>query len=419
MMEFAYGYITGNKIYRKGFLSVPDKEIGEVRGTDEETISFFRARFHQAELKVQEIENQVATSLNKGSFLVKLIHFRESLYEFAGLGDFELLINKLNSLEEFLKSLILQNRNKNLEIKRAMLIDLDRLKNHHDLKEASLKVKAIRDKWIKTGLVPDELREEMDYAFKECLDYFYNRKKEFADDRRKMISDYVARYRKIIEKAKVLHKDSGTVQSEISALKTEWRQLPKLPYSLINPLWQEFLSALQVEAPHPDQAKTTEADLHLLNIEKEKIVNKLLEISKNFRMGNVELETLKSAWKKLSPLKNKESRILDKTAMDLFNKLSELDFIMKVASRKRENFVNLKMDQQVSLLIRILKDMVERDRKDLEMANNNAGIIHTSDEKIQKMLGRQVENKVKRIATKTDLLNDLSTGKILISISKT
>ena len=75
-MEHPFGHIVDGKIYRKAFLNFPEREIGEVRESPEESLAFFEERFKTAELKVTEIEKQIASNENKGSFLAKLLHMK-------------------------------------------------------------------------------------------------------------------------------------------------------------------------------------------------------------------------------------------------------------------------------------------------------------------------------------------------------
>ncbi|WP_332911376.1 hypothetical protein [Algoriphagus boritolerans] len=87
-MEHPFGYIKDGKVYLKGFLGRSDREIGEVKENEASTLSYFEARFEQIKDKVTKLKSDIEENQNKGSFLMKLIHLRDSLFETDALGDF-------------------------------------------------------------------------------------------------------------------------------------------------------------------------------------------------------------------------------------------------------------------------------------------------------------------------------------------
>ena len=120
-MQHAFGYIQDGKVFLKGFLGRPDRVIGEVKGDEVSTIRYFDARYTQIEEKVARLKATIDENQNKGSFLMKLIHLKESLYTSDALGDFTVLIDELERQEVFLSEIIQGNRSKNLEIKQALI----------------------------------------------------------------------------------------------------------------------------------------------------------------------------------------------------------------------------------------------------------------------------------------------------------
>ncbi len=140
-MEHPYGYIKDGKVFLKGFLGKSDREIGEVKEDEASTLSYFEARFEQIKEKVDKLKNDIQENQNKGSFLMKLIHLRDSLFESDALGDFIPLIEELNQQEAFLNEIILANRAKNLEVKKALILEAEALKNDTDWKETAEKLK--------------------------------------------------------------------------------------------------------------------------------------------------------------------------------------------------------------------------------------------------------------------------------------
>jgi len=54
----------------------------------------------------------------------------------------------------------------------------------------------------------------------------------------------------------------------------------------------------------------------------------------------------------------------------------------------------------------------------LDKAENNSGIIYSHNRKMQDMLSRQLQMKIRRIETKTALIRDLSDGKIKLMVTE-
>ncbi len=40
-----YGYVKDSKVFLKGYLGYPDRQIGEVKRTEQEAIDYFKNRF--------------------------------------------------------------------------------------------------------------------------------------------------------------------------------------------------------------------------------------------------------------------------------------------------------------------------------------------------------------------------------------
>jgi class 3 adenylate cyclase len=151
-MQHAFGYIQDGKVFLKGFLGRPDRVIGEVKGDEESTILYFETRFTQLEEKVARLKAAIEENQNKGSFLMKLIHLKESLYESDALGDFASLIAELEVQESFLSEIIQENRSKNLALKRELIIEATALQDSTDWKETTEKFKELNVPEFKHGI---------------------------------------------------------------------------------------------------------------------------------------------------------------------------------------------------------------------------------------------------------------------------
>ena len=64
-----YGYVKDSKVFLKGYLDFPDRQIGEVKRTEQEAIDYFKNRFNIVLNKVEQLEQEIDEALNKGSYL--------------------------------------------------------------------------------------------------------------------------------------------------------------------------------------------------------------------------------------------------------------------------------------------------------------------------------------------------------------
>ncbi|WKN42838.1 DUF349 domain-containing protein [Tunicatimonas pelagia] len=226
-----FGFIQDGKIYRNAFLEYPAREIGEVRESEASTIKYFEDRFTMAENKVAQLEQSVEESENKGSYLMKLIHMRESLAKFDALGEYTQLYERLDVIEEKLREIIAQNRIKNLEIKRALIAEAEPFEFSSDWQEATDQLKEVKGKWIKTGAVDEEYQEEIEGRFNEILDNFFQRRKKFFEERKQMMYDRMRRYREINNDLYQLLRapDKQEARERAKELQAAWREVGKIP----------------------------------------------------------------------------------------------------------------------------------------------------------------------------------------------
>ena len=124
-LEIPYGFIKGNDLYLKAWGDLKDRRIGEVKEDGPEAaVTYFQKKFEDLETKIKELTSIIASTENKGSYLMKLLHLKEQLKTHEGLGDYARLESILIDYEKQLNAIILQNRERNSEIKHALLEEL-------------------------------------------------------------------------------------------------------------------------------------------------------------------------------------------------------------------------------------------------------------------------------------------------------
>ena len=257
-----YGFIRDDKIYRAPFLDYPEREIGEVRESEASTIKYFQDRFTMAVNKVASLEKAVEESENKGSYLMKLIHLRENLTKFDALGNYPALFERLDVVESVLRDIVATNRVKNLEIKRALIAEAEQHEHSSDWKEGADSLQEIKEKWIKTGAVDDEYREEVEDRFNEILDTFYQRRKEFFNSKKELVNVRIRKYKEInFEMYKLVRQsDKRAAQQRVKELQRDWREIGKIPVFKYKKLQTDFRSLANRIFGSPDDTQRRDSD---------------------------------------------------------------------------------------------------------------------------------------------------------------
>jgi len=238
-----YGYIRDSKVFLKGYLENPDRQIGEVKRTEQEAIDYFKNRFKIAESKVAQLEKEVEEAQNKGSYLTKLVQLRKKLLSFDGLGDFIPLLQRLDKQEEFLGSLITVNQEKNLEIKRALLEEARAVKvEDNDWQGATDLLQEIKSKWIRTGPVEKEFQDEVENAFQEALDTFFQQRRDYFSLQNSLIADRIERYTALIAISDALVKmyDVEEASRQLRQIRAEWKEVGEIPVKRSAKLFKQF-----------------------------------------------------------------------------------------------------------------------------------------------------------------------------------
>ncbi len=411
MEEHPFANIEGSKIIRKGFLDVPDREIGEIREDAASSVQYFENRFSIIEQKVEALEKNIDESTNKGSFLMKLIHLKEYITTFDGIGDFEKLYQRLEDKEKYLKEIIHQNRIKNYEIKKAFLAELELLKDHFNIREAAERIREIRNNWIKTGAILEEYRDEIENKFEACIDHFNKRKDAYYEDRRLSMEDIEKQYQEILKRAEKLYVISDIREStkRLKDLQQEWKKLGRIPpepydefknrFQKINDDLFNKLRAFQEEQLQHRQKKIQQVfDLKakLLDDFNEKIHQNAGDL---FHLKNEYLDQ----WKRLGNLFSREINALNDKFYSRITYINEILFVDKIARKKSSNFDQLDIANQYRIKIKVLSELIERDEKDLHMYNRNMEVFNFRRGAVDKFNSKR-NDKQKSLIVKKELL---------------
>jgi hypothetical protein len=408
-----YGYVKDGKVFLKGYLEYPDRQIGEVKRTEQEAIDYFKNRFTIAESKVTQLESEVEEAQNKGSYLTKLMQLRRKLINFDAIGDFIPLLERLDKAEAYLSELILANQLKNLEIKRALIVDAETAAAIPDWHKATDEIQEVKAKWIRTGPVDKEFQEEVEKTFQDVLDGFFHRRREYFSEQNKIVQEKVDAYELLIKQTKTLSWSSDLDASYQKAreIRTAWNNVGEIPpkkFFKINKAYRHFLKLFYDKY---NLAKGIEPKVRIdpRILEQQKLLEQAENHLKNdpILVAADKTKVLLSKWKEIKV----PFRLADKELAERFrsvcDKIFELGYLARVIQRKYPAFDLKSEEEQIRTQIREMEWLVKRERGDLEVAIQTMESMPRNEEEDKSMIGR-INIQKRKVAMKDKILRELA-----------
>jgi hypothetical protein len=380
--QHPYGYIADGKVFLKGYLHFPDREIGIVKETPEKALEYFEKRYQDARKKVEDLAEMIEKAENKGSFLMKLIHLRTYLQEFKGLGDFPVLLAKLDELETFLRGLIDSNRQRNLEIKKGIIAELTALINDTNWKETAEKIEDIKNRWIKTGAVEAHLQEEMENNFGTLIRTYYQNKKNFFKQKADELKSRLNQYRILVDKASILKlsDDFENAANQFKQMQQEWKTVGKVPQKKMEKYWERFKKInnefffryKQYKEGVPlDQIKPLDPMEQARAIQEKLCKKAEALIGINTEESNNQAKELLVTWK--NEVNN--PRYLDKNLANRFryacDRIFEESYLMRVVLRKYNDFYKKPTLDQFRIKTSFLRELIRKDEQEVSIAEKS------------------------------------------------
>ena len=413
-MEHPYGYIKENKVYLKGFLGQQDRVIGEVKEDEVSTLNYFEDRFKQLKEKVEKLKNDIQENQNKGSFLMKLIHLRESLMQSDALGDFEALINELSEQEEYLNEIIQVNRSKNLEVKKALILEAEERKDDTDWKETTEFYKELKLRWIKTGPVDKENQEEVENTFNALVQHFFENRRHFFEGLALQAEENIKVYEALVVQAREAHDfPDAKIAFDISKkIQRQWKEAGKVPAEKRQPLWDEF-SRLNNRI-FSRYKRTLQTGPQMNPRELMRKVETLTDEIKNLA-GKPTSYTLvgrakeiQEEWRKLPQRKPREANLIVRSFQFFSDIVFEKAFLEKLVHGKYSDYDEKPEAEQIQIKTALLKDLLKRDQTELEAAQNNTENFRVQSADFDIMMKKKLFAVKRKVDVKNYILKQLS-----------
>lgn len=413
-MDHPYGYIKNTKVYLRGFLGQADREIGEVKEDEASTLKYFEARFEQLKGKVEKLKNDIQENQNKGSFLMKLIHLRESLFESDALGDFVPLIEELNQQEAFLNEIIQSNRSKNLEVKNALIEEAESMKDNTDWKETTEFFKELKLRWIKTGPVEKELHEEIETRFNDAVQTFFENRRHFFEGMALQAEENIKIYESLVLQAREAHDlpDSKMAFDISKKIQKQWKEAGKVPAEKRQPLWDEFSKLNNRIFSRYKRTLNPGPQMHPRELMKKietltEDIKRLVNVPTSYEVIN-KAKAIQEEWRKLPPRKPKEATLTARSFQFFTDIVFEKAFLEKLIHGKYPDFNEMPVSEQIQLKTDLLKDLLHRDQSELDTMQNNTDNFRVQTEDFEIMMKKKLSGLKRKVDVKNYILKQLS-----------
>ncbi len=413
-MKHTFGYIKDGKVFLKGFLGGEDRVIGEVKGDESSTLRYFEGRFTQLQEKVTHLKAAIQENQNKGSFLMKLIHLKESLFESDALGDFPSLIAELEEQEAILSEIIQGNRSKNLEIKQGLIQEAIALQDSTDWKETTEKFKELKLRWIKTGPVEKEVHEEVEGQFNQAVNYFFGKRQEFYDQMTLQAEVNIKVYESLLAQAREAHDlpDAKMAFDISKRIQKEWKAAGKVPAERRQPIWDEFSRLNNRIFSRYKRTLNPGPEMHPREVLR-KIEGMVEELKKLAHQPTsqeitVRAKAIQEDWKKLPIRKPKEATLPARSYQFFMDIIFEKAFLEKLGRSKYADFDAKPFEEQQQIKASILKDLLHRDQSELETMQNNSDNFRVETADFEMMMKKKLSSLKRKIDVKNYVLRQLS-----------
>ena len=392
--EKKFGYCKQDAIFQCGWGQHPDREIGKVKENNPAaSILYFEERFNDKKIKVSELTQKVTETINKGSFLMKFIHLRDTLHQHDGIGNYQELYDHIVGVISSIEEIIEGNREKNTEIKQALIKEINEAVELVNWKDATEKVLEIKEKWIKTGSAKQEIQKEIEPAFWETIKSFYERKQAFYEDKKRLSQFYETKYKEIVTEAQQLKEDSkGKIADKIVLLKERWKANGPVPTEVYTQLLKEFNRAIKPSIDFKIHTKLPE-----LLIQLEMLNNKKSNIAAQ------EIQQLQNILRNIRPI-NPEERKIKEQCNSLVSLINERAFLNSICVKKYRNFMEKSEVEQNQLKSQIIRELIARDTNELKLIELNQENFNVTNPKVHEMMEKKLHFQKQKIAVKQKLL---------------
>ncbi|MFK7900867.1 MAG: DUF349 domain-containing protein [Cyclobacteriaceae bacterium] len=409
-----FSFFKDNQIWLKAYDNQPDRMIGELKDTEEKTLTYFTDRFTIIQNRVTQYLQKVEEATNKGSFLSGLESMREKIWAFNAIGDFSLLIQKVTVHLDEVSALVEGNKEKNKVQREELLAQAKELANSTDWLTTTEKIKALQQQWFKVGKASDADEKHLQTEFKEVLNGYFSRKKGFDEDRKELTQKKLATLKNIVNTAKQIDSKELEVSAKdkLNQLHEEWKGVGRLPKQA-NGLWEEFKkysdSINKKAAVSRPNKKTVPKKEEKGGVAKEELLSQLKAVDETKLSEEIkEVKKLQVQWKSA----NGGNKKLNEVFYSLVNQLYEKEFLLQLLRRKSTSFDKMPADKKKAIAVKQLKFLIRKDEENNHLYNENADklVSGSSNDAWSKLVKQRVDQQNNKLKGKQSILEEIEKG---------
>jgi hypothetical protein len=330
------------------------------------------------------------------------------------LGDFIPLIEELNTQEAFLNEIIQGNREKNLEVKRGLILEAEAIKEETDWKETTEAFKELKLRWIKTGPVEKELQEQIEEEFETSVQHFFENRRHFFEGLALQADENIKVYESLVEQAREAH-DLVDVKMafEVSKkIQRQWKEAGKVPAEKRQPLWDEFSKLNNRIFSKYKRTLNPGPTMH-----PRELMKKVEELTEEIKVlagkpNSYELinraKAIQEEWRKLPPRKPKEANLIVRSFQFFSDIVFEKAFLEKLVHGKYEDWDQKTPADQAQIKIALVKDLLHRDQTELEAAQSNSDNFRVQSADFDIMMKKKLFSVKRKVDVKNYILKQLS-----------
>ncbi len=372
--ENEFGFCKDGKVYLKPYLEYPEREIGFVRESEEQSLQYFVNRFDLAKNKVNNLIQEVENAQNKGSFLTKTTQMKTYLVHFDGLGDFKPLLEEVAKLEVYLLNLIKINQEKNLEIKQSLLQDIAMVVAKDDIISQSDHIKELRLKWLKTGPVDKEFSEKIESEFQQLMEDFFQKRNAAYEEKNRIIDEKLEKLQSYVEKVNQYRKADNMEDyvEEVKTIQKDWKTITDIPPKKQAKLWKNFKKSTEMYFDKYNRLKGIDVKPRI-DSRVQELIGMTGELEVKFRNQSQIQETSALAknylvkWKEISANIRNLDRNLAERFRNICDKIFEMNYLLRVISYRHPNLDDKPRLEQLKIMINQMDYMIKKEKSELDL----------------------------------------------------
>lgn len=234
-----------NKIFLPKNDWFEEREIAETTDSNQQNIiEFLIEKFEEIQKEVLGLEKEFEESNEKIKIAGKINRKKSHLLSAKAIGNYIPLFITLDKMEKIIESEVSENLNQ----KEILCIELEKLLDTNEWKQATEQLKILQKKYKELPSVPDLKSEEYKERFEKTIDEFFKKKQASFETFEQDLLDNLSKKMDLCEKAESLSnsKEWKKTTEMYQQLNEDWKAIGMVPKHRIEELWFRFSTAKDI-----------------------------------------------------------------------------------------------------------------------------------------------------------------------------